>query len=223
MSFLNSAGLFGADIPDAPIDNFEDDSTEYGLYASGDDLTTYYKGDTGAYTRITSSFEGNYGIEAFSGTSFIVSEEGDGLNYYPSGGDILQWYYREVDANGEIGCLFSGNFTSNNNVEGYVARARADNDDISILRAEGGGRTFLKQISAPLNNSQWYICRAKVPESDGVIEAAIYDIDANGNANNQLGFGSTTDTTFTGNTGVGWSSGKSESSYADDLRVVGSF
>jgi len=87
---LFSAGLFGPDIPDSVIDNFED--APDGPYNSGDTILTYYTEFVSSFARSTNSILGSQSVSRDGSAGFnsgIISSPGDGLPNYPAEGETV--------------------------------------------------------------------------------------------------------------------------------------
>lgn len=133
------AGAFAGQvdaIPDSVVDNFEDSPD--GPYGTGDDITTYYSGDTGGASRTTSTpIADTYSLALqTSSNDYIGSVAGDGLPAYPQYGDVLSFRVRfpATDWNVEHHYATSSNTSQ---ADAYAVRI-GTGGDLQINRYDAG-------------------------------------------------------------------------------------
>lgn len=201
--YARSGGDEISAIPGSVIDNFESDSGDpAGPYASGEDLSTYYRGYLSGFSRTSSSpIEGNYSLQTSAGNGFaIFSEPGDGLPQYPQDNDTLDVL---VYNSGALPVIFF-NVTyddANDNINGYGCRYWANNQidlkryDNSTASDTNTNRSSLasKSISKLTDTAYWL--EISTADSNGNISATLYDVDSSLNRGSQIESVSATDTT----------------------------
>lgn len=161
------------------IDNFEDSPD--GPYATGEDVSNYYDGDTSVLTRNTSSVaEGSYGLHSSdtSGAWFnIISQPGDGLPNYPEPGDWVAAIGRDASGanhnhfivcGGTDGTGYGYRFSEGENTIGI--RNWISRDDTTVIGSD---------TSVSINNDTWYWFEFLFPDSSGDVQFEVYEFDTN--------------------------------------------
>jgi hypothetical protein len=211
--------------PDGVIENFEDaDADPAGVYEEGDDISTFYGGDTGNFNRQTTTvLEGHKSVEVSrpsSGRSTISST--DGLNKYPTHGDTFRVLIH-TDFLGSAGNASTGIFfyfgvqSGSTNPDGYRIKAAA-NGEIQIDKVVSGDSERLTTDSYSPNDNTTY--EYEISWND-TITFTLYD-----ESTTELTSTSIIDTTYTGG-GVGWQlsvssadDGSTRTAWADYARII---
>jgi hypothetical protein len=168
MSFLNSAGLFGADIPDSVIDNFDEPLYE----DQSRSLSDYYGGDLAEFNRQTSTvIQGTHSLEllgASSGRGWISSVPGTStdLNRTLQQDETAEFNYRTNGTKRVCGLLY---FTQSetSGPECYIAGIDNVTGEIRIQYFDGaGGFTTVASgsVTVPTNET---LTGSINPQSDG--------------------------------------------------------
>lgn len=220
MGFLSSisSGGGGGGGGAETVDNFEDDPD--GPYASGDDITTYYGGDVGVYSRQQGTvIEDSYSLEATGTTSSNIISSTNGLANYPAQGDTFEATIQFTNSNaGSHGLLFATQSESGkSNIEGYEVHAVPAGPRFQIRRWEGNGNANTlddAQYSSFQTNTEY---RFEVSWStNGTIDATVFE------AGSQVAAMSATDTNYTSG-GIGWAHNEgdsSQSSFFDTFQIL---
>lgn len=152
------------------VDNYEDDPD--GPYASGEDITDYYTGDTGAYSRSTAtSIDGSYSLQAShsegGSSSYRRIVSLSGLPNYPSLGDNFSVFFR------------SSNLNSGQNADTVDFDFFEQSDGSGIrIQVEGSGDFALSSPndvstgSHSLSDNTWYEFYLET-QTDGTIDGYI--------------------------------------------------
>ena len=145
MSFLFGGPLFSS-IPDSVVDNYEDSPD--GLYGTGDDITTYYSGDTSIASRTTTNpIAGSYSLALETGgNNYIGSVSGDGLPAYPQYGEVLSLRVEFPATDWNIEHFYATNNNSSRD-NGYAIRVGAGGQGIRINRFDSGSATAIADSS----------------------------------------------------------------------------
>lgn len=123
-------------IPSTVVESFEDGSNdEYQTVNGGWSTSTNYVWE-GTYS---GRFDQNASHKAFS-------SEGDGLNYYPKQGDVVEWYvYHDYVETSTTGIVIGNDGKPSNWSQGYDCNYRADgnnsNFSMNLGSREGGNST----------------------------------------------------------------------------------
>jgi hypothetical protein len=161
--------LFSAGPPDNVIDNFETAAgSPQGIYETGDTLSTYYNGATGAWSRTTSDvIQGSFAAEKTSASlsDHIFSTPGDGLNTYPNTGDTIGWLVRSQDT-GSGNAIGPGPIVSaSSGVNGYLYALGDRNGEIIIWKLGSGSYETSVSTSATVASNTWFWAEGTVPSS----------------------------------------------------------
>jgi len=201
----------GPAIPDSVVDNFEDSSdvdgaTEpFGIYDEDETISDKYEGDTGYFERVTDySATGDYSLHIDdSSERYLAGSTDTGLPSTPSRGDTFEYSIRSNDSNPwRVGLLFgiqdissySGQYPDDCYVVGFE---ETGNDDMSIVKLDGGSISVLTTTSSGVSSDSWH--RFEISwENDGDIDVTLYD-----GSGNSLASMSANDDDFDGG-GVGF-------------------
>jgi hypothetical protein len=167
------------------IDDFESQLYE----DEGKSLSDYYGGDLSDFQRSqTTVQDGSNALEPTSDTSAIHDDGGD----FPLTTDTTwEFYQRHTSGSADGSWVWmaqdeSGEASQN----GYLAKTRSNNSDMSIRIVENGSESELAETSITPPTDEWM--RGVVEHlSDGSITFTVFDSNSN-----QLGQVSTTDTTY---------------------------
>lgn len=225
MSFLLSSGLRTA-IPDGLVDNFEPaDGDPAGPYESGENLSTYYSGDLGNFSRsqTTEALDGDYAFDFDSGSpGEAFSFPGDGLPTYPVKGDVFAGLL-QADGGRYHGIGFGFGDTEN----WYDARINDSDNEIGIGKVYGGSFTQITSVSTTIGSGTWYDVEIEWhdgsgSEPDDTIIVRLYTVDSSGSRTGEQASVSTQDATHATNDGIGWTVGAGGATgFGDKLRRVG--
>jgi hypothetical protein len=157
-----------AERPAILIDSWEDqDVAEYG----GE--TSYVNGF------VSSPAIDSYALDMGSDGSArtIISESGDGLNAYPSRGDIFECYvrYTKNDDSPYLMWALPNKTTFPNDM--YRVNIEANSNTFDIAKRLNGNRPKVSSASVSTSSGTWYRIRVEYDvDSDGVIRSKLYDL-----------------------------------------------
>lgn len=153
-------------IPDAVVDNYEDDPD--GPYGTGDDITTYYSGDTGIASRTTTNpIAGSYSLALETGgNDYIGSVSGDGLPAYPQYGDVLSFRVRFPATDWSVSHYYLAS-SNNSRDDLYGVRIKTDDSAIQITRYNGGSFSELTSASFTYSADTVYTIICGVRDAGG--------------------------------------------------------
>jgi FlaG/FlaF family flagellin (archaellin) len=182
-----------------------------------------WRGNTGAWTTTTNNaIEGKKSLKG-NGTGdtaeTIFSEPGDGLEYYPSKGDIISAYHRENNSTNDrirAGIGWAIEQLSGTTLNGYGIDPQGDNNEVILNKydSSGGFYDLERVLSISFSDTdflnwieievEWHNGNGSEAEDTFVIN--VYEIDDSGSAPFQrikkLGSGKYQDSDFSGNKGV---------------------
>jgi len=201
-------------IPDSVVDNFEaDDADPPGIYASGETIVDYYRGDVGSVARAsTDSMEGNHYLEVTDSNEGhqIHSLPSDGLPRYPAYGEVFSTLL--YDAGGESnnpGMLY-GVGENTNGVDGFLCAIYPSIDTIELYRRDDGVRTTLFSETPALDVDTLYELEIEWHDGSGTETAGthvvnLYSVsEVDLSRTGTIATYSASDTNYTSNTGIGW-------------------
>jgi hypothetical protein len=165
----------------------------------------------------------------------LLSEQGDGLDYYPQKGDVFSAYDRDSATAGGTQVPIDGfgaAKSTNGNVNGYGIFFFPDSNEVRLVRYDDGSRTDMKTATGSLSLDEWYEIEVKWhngsgAEPDNTIEVTVYEIDQNDRSRQSsvLNF-KTQDSTYANNRGIFWAAfpdttASHETPVADYYRQIG--
>jgi len=156
-----------AERPTTLIDSWEDqDVAEYG----GE--TSYVNGF------VSSPAIDSYALDMGSDGSArtIISEKSDGLNAYPSRGDIFECYVRYTKSADSPYLMWAlpNKATFPNDM--YRARINASDGDFNIGKRKDGNKPKTSSANVSTSAGTWYRIRVEYDvDSDGIIRGKLYD------------------------------------------------
>ena len=216
------------------IDDFEDaDADPAGIYGSNEDIEDYYPNKNGDsyHTRTTTNvLQGSQAVEYVSGSAVTETNwslPGDGLNTYPSDGDLVGFLIRSGSSTAYgLGLMVQdsttpGAYFFEHNVKNGLIRINKAND-LSLSNITNDG-TELSLTDVSLN-TDWYWAEVQLPSSsDDTITFEIYNVDSNLNKGSFVASTSSNDSSFLGSSGVAFSdftgNGGGET-FADWIRIL---
>ena len=165
-----------ADIPDSVVDDFErGDLSPYSTSPSSVDW------DVSQSDVVEGDWAASVGSTGFDDQQ-IVSEPGDGLDYYPEMGDTIAFLIREVATSDDRivpGLAFCGSI-SGGEYSGYGAEIDGRDDHIALYKwdesEDSENRTELALTNQTIDAPVWYWGEVDIPESDGEIEFRLYEL-----------------------------------------------
>jgi len=203
------------------IDNFED--TPDGIYGPSDDLTTYYNGDFGPFSRTTSdSFEGSFSVrgQADGGNQRLI--QSTSLNANPARGDTFSIRHKQIGGTlPRGGVFFGGDGTSGfSTADGYILAVFGDQSNFAyaFFEVDNGSLNILVAPSGNTPVNEWI----RFVVDWGTNNVISFDIeDESGNV---LFSDSVSDSTYSSNTGFGLyfngAAGTTADMFWDDAKIL---
>jgi len=230
---VDGTQVFSA-IPDGIVDNFEDaDADAPGIYGANEDISTYYpnkNGDSYHSRTTTNVLQGSKAVEYVSGSAVTETNwslPGDGLNTYPSDGDLVGFLIRSGSSTAYgVGLMVEdsaspGAYFFEHNVSSGLIRINKVND-LSLSNITND-QTELSQTSVSLT-TDWFWAEVQLPSSsDSTITFEIYNVDSNLNRGSLVGSTTANDSSFLGGSGVAFSEftgGGGGETFADWIRIL---
>jgi hypothetical protein len=145
----NTTVLAWVKTPSQIIDDFNDNNLSEYRYVRGDSETT------------SDSFEGQYAYwrNDTIGNGSTQSYQGDGLNYYPKRGDVIEFYGKATN----VGNYYDTELTvglqnpgSNDTEDCYSFLINLSDDNITIGKWSGGNNSTLNSKNVSLSLDTWY-------------------------------------------------------------------
>lgn len=189
------------------------------------DLVPYTELTAGTYsvTNSSSAPEGSWYIQTSSNNEWISSLPGDGLPYYPTRGDIIEW--NMFVGGSETGFELDYNLTTYDpNDSGFAAslRRRPEGSTDGSGNDNSGLRMYIDPRSAQENGTDefrisdyggaWYPCRLE----NGAVDMT-FRVYEPGNRDNELGNVTLSDDRWDGG-GIGWDTSQSSGTSGFDQR-----
>lgn len=149
-----------------------------------------------------------------------------GLNYYPSRGDTVAWYFRPGNVSA-VGCGVILLLDGTSEEKGYTFEIgrkgnKPNNNEMQIRKYTSEGTINLDNAPASLSDDTWYEVEV-VLGTDGSLDMSVYNVDSVGDRKNKISTLKTSDSDYaSGGIGISLSvSGSSNStSYFDYLRTI---
>jgi len=197
-------------IPDGLVDNFE--GVPDGPYASGDDITTYYAGDTGDVQRVPTTIMGgdvglgvNDGGFGFPDSDGITSLSGDGLpNYFPKG-EVARVRLRDEFGDGPLAYIGVAS--------GDAGVAIGLNIDQELLIKDRENGSTLSTVALDTSYADGDVIELYIERHDGTstepddeIVVTLYALDTSFNRDGVLASNTTSLSRISDNDGVGFGS-----------------
>ena len=125
------------------IDDFE-------IYGGSVSLSDNYTSHTSNFSIQSGGFNGTQFIRTTTANTRIFSNEGNGLNYYPSRGEEIRYRVRLANTNSGSEMFVFGNTTDGEftGYSGYYCRVGRDNLGIMWYRIDNGSATLLGSTSS---------------------------------------------------------------------------
>jgi len=222
-------------IPDSVVDNFElEDSDPMGVYEDGETLSDYYttEGDASFddYELNTErAVSGNRSLRSTGDddSDSIFSQPDDGLNRYPTKGEVFQCYVW-VDSD----TRFNMGFGIDSSGDGYYCCPTAERESLRITKNDGyfNGETLESTSEGDVNypSDDWVVAEVEWhdgsgSESDNTIVASVYDTDEDDEKDSLLASISATDDEYAEYEGIAWSFNNASGgiAWADQYEVIG--